>query len=390
MDSLTKHKKNFLTEKETRDFYKKNKSYCSMPFKEIYGDNAGRYKLCCHAKPMNWKYKTTNTTPFKFFFSPEMEEIRNKMLSGEKIKECKVCYDLEDAGGESYRTGKYLKKYGVDLEPTGIGLKLRINGTFCNLGCYMCHPYNSSTRRNELKAVFGDAYKGYNPEMEAQPIKYKEWHDSVDDIIKNIDCVSYMNITGGEPLQLPAHWKLLDRIPDDHAKHITLSYDTNLTELRYKDKSIFDYVDKFYEIKLGISADHIKEKEAWIRYPKDVKKFENNLREAKSLIKQINCSVSLLNVFDLDEIYDYNWKNFGIETTFMNIVRGPQFLSVKNLDQKDKDMLIEKYKNIKDSSYVINELKQPKRYELDKMREYCDSLSKHRNFNWRELWNDRF
>ena len=390
MDIETKNKKNFLTEKETREFYKKNKSYCSMPFKEIYGDNAGRYKLCCHAKPMDWKYKTTNTTPFKFFFSPEMEEIRNKMLSGEKIKECRVCYDLEDSGGESYRTGKYLKKYGVDLEPTGIGLKLRINGTFCNLGCYMCHPYNSSTRRNELKAVFGNAYENYNPESEAQPIKYKEWHDSVDDIIKNIDFVSYMNITGGEPLQLPAHWKLLDRIPDDHAKHITLSYDTNLTELRYKDKSIFDYVDKFQDIKLGVSADHIKEKEAWIRYPKDVKKYESNLREAKSLIKQINCSVSLLNVFDLDEIYDYNWKNFGIETTFMNIVRGPQFLSVKNLDQKDKDVLIEKYKNIKDSGYVINELKQPKKFELDKMREYCDRLSKHRNFDWRKLWNDRF
>ena len=32
-----------------------------------------------------------------------------------------------------------------------------------------------------------------------KPIKYKEWHDSVDDIIKNIDLVSYMNITGGEP-----------------------------------------------------------------------------------------------------------------------------------------------------------------------------------------------
>ena len=74
----------------------------------------------------------------------------------------------------------------------------------------------------------------------------------------------------------------------------------------------------------------------------------------------------------------------------MNIVRGPQFLSVKNLDQKDKDMLIEKYKNIKDSGYVINELKQPKKFELDKMREYCDRLSKHRNFDWRKLWNDRF
>ena len=40
MDIETKNRKTFLTEKETREFYKKNKSYCSMPFKEIYGDNA--------------------------------------------------------------------------------------------------------------------------------------------------------------------------------------------------------------------------------------------------------------------------------------------------------------------------------------------------------------
>ena len=241
---------------EVKKFYKENKTYCAMPFKEIYGDNAGRYKLCCHAKKMDWKYTTTNTTPFKFFFSPEMEKIRNKMLSGEKIKECKVCYDLEATGGESYRTDKYRKKYGVDLEPKGIGLKLRINGTFCNLGCYMCHPYNSSTRRNELKKVFGDPMHKHQNKSEVNPIKYKEWHDSVEDIINNIDVVSYMNITGGEPLQLPAHWKLLDMIPDDHAKHITLSYDTNLTELRWKKWSIFDYIDKFKDLRLGVSADH--------------------------------------------------------------------------------------------------------------------------------------
>ena len=378
-----------MDDSEVKKFYKNNKSYCAMPFKEIYGDNAGRYKLCCHAKPSDWKYTTKNTTPFKFFFSPEMEAVRNKMMSGEKIPECVVCYKLEGTGGESYRTGKYRKKYGVDLYPTGIGLKLRINGSFCNLGCYMCHPYNSSTRRNELKAVFGDPYKNFT-ESEAAPIKYKEWHDSVDDIIKNIDLVSYMNITGGEPLQLPAHWKLLDRIPDDAAKHITLSYDTNLTELRYKDKSIFDYVDKFKHISLGVSADHIQDKEAWIRYPKDVKYWESNLMEAKHLIKQINCSVSLLNVFDLHEIRDYNWNNFGIKTTFMNIVRGPQFLSIRNLDQKDKDMLIEKYKDIDDGKYVQNELLQLKKYDLKLMRDYCDKLSKHRNFDWRELWHDRF
>jgi len=380
-----KHSNNPLS--EIRKFYEKNKSYCAMPFKEIYGDNAGRYKLCCHAKRMDWKYTTSNTTPFKYFFSPEMEEIRNKMLSGKKIKECQVCYDLEETG-ESYRTDKYRKKYGIDIEPRNIGLKLRINGTFCNLGCYMCHPYNSSTRRNELKEVFGSAQKGFGPYAEAKPLKYREWNDTVNDILENINLVAYMNITGGEPLQLPGHWKLLDMIPDEHKKHISLSYDSNLTELRWKKWSIFDYVDKFKDLKLGVSADHIKEKEAWIRYPKDVKKWESNLIEAKSLIKQINCSVSLLNVFDLNEIYEYNWKNFGIKTTFMNIVRGPEYLSIRNLDQKDKDMLIKKYENIDDGLYIKNELLLEPTHTLDTMRNYCDKLSKHRNFDWRKLWNE--
>ena len=110
--------------------------------------------------------------------------------------------------------------------------------------------------------------------------------------------------------------------------------------MRWKKWCIFDYVDKFKELRLGVSADHYQDKESWMRYPKDIKKFENNLREAKSIIKQINCSISLLNVFDLFEIRDYYWNNFKIKVTFMNIVRGPEYLSIRNLDQKDKDMLI--------------------------------------------------
>lgn len=374
---------------EIDKFYKKNKSFCAMPFNEIYGDNAGRYKLCCHAtthKPIE-KYKTTNTAPFKFFFSPEMEEVRNKMMSGEKLDACKMCYHLEETTGESYRTGKYKHKYGFNTEPRSIGLKLRINGSYCNLGCYMCHPYNSSTRRNELKAVFGNPLHDIT-QRKAEPIKYKTWNDNVQDVLDNIHLVSYMNITGGEPLQLPKHWEMLDKIPDEHAKNITLSYDTNLTELRYKNKSIFDYVDKFKELKLGVSCDHFKEKEAWIRYPIDIDKFEKNLIEAKSIIRQLNCSVSLLNVFDLFEIKEYYRKNFDLKITFMNIVRGPEYLSVRNLNQKDKDMLIEKYKDLQDYSYIKNELLLPKSHELDIMKRYCDKLSEHRKFDWRKLWNE--
>ena len=38
-----------MEESDIKKFYNKNKSYCSMPFKEIYANNGGVYKLCCHA-----------------------------------------------------------------------------------------------------------------------------------------------------------------------------------------------------------------------------------------------------------------------------------------------------------------------------------------------------
>jgi organic radical activating enzyme len=376
-----------MKESDIKKFYENNKSYCSMPFKEIYGDNAGKYKLCCHATDYHpiTKYNTNNTTPFDYFNSPEMEQVRNKMLAGEKIDACKVCYKLEETG-ESYRTGKYKKKYGFDTELNRICLKLRIHGSYCNLSCYMCAPFNSSTRRNELKAIYGQSGIWGAP---FKSVNHKQWNDIIKDILDNIDLVSYMNITGGEPLQLPKHWEFLDLIPKEHAKHITLSYDTNLTELRYKNKSIFDYVDKFEKIRLGVSCDHYGKKLDWMRYPIDRKKFEHNLLEAKGLIKQLNCSTSMLNIFELKEMYNYYMDNFGIPTTFVNIVRGPEMLSIKNLKQKDKDILLKKYEKLAFYDYIKAELLlEPFDSEFKLMKKYCDDLSKHRKFNWRELWNE--
>ena len=96
---------------EIKEFYDKNKAYCAYPFEEIYNDSSGHYKLCCHADvhPDTRKYTTQNITPFKYFRSKEMEGIRNKMLSGEKMSSCKICYQMEEASGESYRT-KDVKK----------------------------------------------------------------------------------------------------------------------------------------------------------------------------------------------------------------------------------------------------------------------------------------
>lgn len=364
-----------------------NKSYCKYPFNEIYADNAGRYNLCCHSESMEElkKYNTSTTNPFEFFLSNEMEEIRNKMLSGEKIKACQICYDLEEKG-DSFRTGKYNKKYDTVTEPVKVGLKLRIHGSFCNLSCYMCHPYNSSTKRNELKETFGSTFlEGFYGNEEYKPVKFDRWNSIVDDIIKHIHLVKYIHLTGGEPLQLPKHWEMLERIPKEHAKNISLSYDTNLTELRYKNHSVYDVIDKFKDVHFGISCDHYGEKLSWMRYPIDVNKFESNLKELSSHNrKQINLTVSMLNINDLLEIKKYYKDKFNMEVSSSNICFNPINLSIRNLNMHNKETLLKKYENM---PHIISELeKNVVDKDNIKMKDYLDALSKNRKFNWRKIW----
>tara|TARA_A100001011_G_scaffold396155_1_gene493262 strand:- start:1816 stop:2904 length:1089 start_codon:yes stop_codon:yes gene_type:complete len=358
-----------------------NKTYCTAPFHQIYCDNGGRYRLCCHGGVNKTiaKYKSSTHTPFEYFLSDEMEQIRQDMVEGKKIDGCESCYKIEDAGHESWRQWKYNKLYEHDTVVNRVGLKLRINGSYCNLSCYMCFPYNSSTRRNELKQIGAD-WKKYDAGYVG--IKSGQYERITKDILKHIDLVDYMNITGGEPIQLPKHWDLIDSIPHEHAKNITLSYDTNLTELTYKNRSIFEVAEKFKAVRLGVSCDHYGKKLSWMRYPIDVEKFEKNLVEAKTLVTQLNCTVSLLNIHDVADIYHYYKTNFDIETTFVNVVIGPDILSIKNLPDKDK--LIEKYKNY---NMIVQELKKPSDDDqYKKALDYCQTLSDHRKFQHKHLW----
>ena len=121
---------------------KDNGSYCPLIFNEIYADSSGEYRLCCHARSTETskKYKSQTHKPFEYFNSPEMENKRDEVLSGTKLPECVTCYKQEEVNpeGESYRQRK-VRQYQYDM-PTHVdkvNLKLRINGTYCNLSCYM-------------------------------------------------------------------------------------------------------------------------------------------------------------------------------------------------------------------------------------------------------------
>ena len=392
-----------------------NKSYCGLLFNEIFSENRGRYNVCCLGRPdtsLEKKFTTKEYTPFEFFLSKEMDEIREKALKGELIEECQKCYEEEKSVGNSKRL--LANKQGRCIPPpTKVGkvtLKLRAFGNYCNLSCISCHPSNSTGRIKELTATGQLSDKSLDLDSYSEErIGYKEWQATRKDILDNIDKVEGIHLQGGEPLQSPHHWQLLmEDISDADAKNIHLHYNTNLTKLEYKDYTVYDLFKKYRQVDFSVSCDHFEDKLHFMRYPINVEEFENNLFEVWPNISNIACTVQLLNVNDLVEIRDYYESKFKIPVITTGIVNDPQFMNIRHLPKRFKERLINKYKDNDLGKYqydegvhnkwprdwegpnlFVNNLKQSgKNYWLIKGFEYLDTLGKHRGIDWGKLWCD--
>lgn len=370
-----------------------NKSYCPLVFKEIYSSNSGKYNLCCRAirgsinDTISDQFKTNDITPFKFFLSKEMDEIREKMLNGETIPLCIKCYGQEEAVGYSARTEEIDKcKNEFPTKVEKVSLKLRMYGNYCNLSCVMCLPYNSSTKANELKTsglgdIFWQGLQKYSGNT------YTQWEETKKDILDHIHLINKFHLTGGEPLLLPKHWELMMEIPDDMAKNISLHYDTNFTSLYYKNYSIYDLIDKFKRVNFSVSCDHYKDKLSFIRYPIDVESFENNLMVAHKYINKLSCTVFILNVADIIEIKNYYRENFDIEVRTPSAVHSPMMLNVRHLPDDIKNSLIEKYSNLDGVGNFLTELyKTRDNAQFQKGLLYLQRMATHRKMDIKKLW----
>lgn len=362
------------------------KTYCPLPFKELYSDNAGTYRVCCHGLDMQ---TMDELLPFEFWKSERMEDIRNELMSGVQSPECFRCWRLEESGEESYRHRAIRAKEFED--DNKISLKLRIGSNFCNLACYMCNPKNSTTRKNELRLIYGDDHdKVFDQEFYSpyKSTKNKRWNAILENILENIEKVDRIHLTGGEPLQLPQQWKLLNSIPEEYAKNIKVTVDTNLTELGWKGNSIYDLRNKFKLFHLGISCDHYGDKLEFMRYPIDVQQFEKNLIEIRNagFSHCLNITASILNIDDINRIKQY-YSNMGINNKVHAIVADSIF-SISNLPEHIKEEYIETY-FLSNEPLIVAELECKR--DAEKLKNgfrNLDDLSKHRKIEWRPLWSD--
>jgi len=381
--------------------------YCPLPFMHIFNDSTNQYDICCHAdtktkisEQLRNNWNVTRDLPFDFFFSKDMQAIRDKIINNEYVDACRRCYEMDKLNVPSPRK-MHLSSHGI-LKNTGkVEIKLRMFGNYCNLSCYMCHPNHSTGRQNDLKSHGYDlADFGYTVKPERHnKISYEKMENHV---LNNLEHIEKIIVLGGEPLQVKRFYEFLDKIPDEHASRVCISVGTNLSKIEFKGHKFEDYIKKFKNLTITVSADHFMEKEEWIRWPKDFNEFEDNLDYIRELFNErsknkeidimVTPTVSVLNVDDLEDIFNfYRTKSIYTGQFSMQYVDYPRHVQPHlHIDAK---RIIEKYIGTEFEPIALrmkNKLEQSSNEEMTKERnrliEYLDRLSSLRG-DWKKLWN---
>jgi hypothetical protein len=89
---------------------------------------------------------------------------------------------------------------------------------------------------------------------------------------------------------------------------ITLRYNTNASNIKYKKHDVLDLWKHFKKVELSCSIDHYGERAEWLRKGTDWGKVESNLltfRELDFVVFQMNTVFSLFNYPTIGEFYQY-------------------------------------------------------------------------------------
>lgn len=252
-----------------------SKTFCAEPFEHIATSTTGKYKLCCRSP--DTEINVSDMEYEEWFNSSYMQEVRRKMLAGEKVANCEVCYLAERRGYPSTRLRMQKRQQYIDIEkPIPLSLDLRPNNV-CNLKCVTCGPVFSSSHAKEAygKNIYYVGDTSFSPER-LKPISNN---------------LRWVYLAGGEPLINPRAYELLNSINPE--TEVTIN--TNLSVIS---KDHIEAFNRLENLTLNMSCDGMYEHFNLLRYPLKFEKFLSNLnllvREAPSCNFVITCVLSAL------------------------------------------------------------------------------------------------
>jgi hypothetical protein len=357
------------------------RAFCPLPWTHFFAESDGVAMPCCVAALRSDGTSLRTHTLAQAFNSQGMRRVRLNMLAGVRDAACRDCYDAEDRGQRSFRQdGEFTNALMRDRpQPPAERIAnaraiTQADGSLaehdirlctidirwsniCNLKCRMCGHGSSSSWFDDARQVADriDAedqargtYHAFRSVRSAAVrgdkaiISFNSGGQAYERVRPYLTSVSHVYFAGGEPLLMDEHYWLLEQLAP-RAAEVSLSYNTNLTRLRYRDHDLLSIWDRFRSVTLNVSVDGLGPVGEYVRTGFDTATFLANLGQLRAaqargskLTYQLDITLSLHNLFHIPDMMESALRDGHVSSPdafTMKVVRQPLHASPSALPQ---------------------------------------------------------
>ena len=298
--------------------------HCLAPWTHTYISPQSERRLCCASREMSRTFKQyidknkenvskedalellknrnsyNPQTLEEHWNSEHMKDVRRRMMAGEEIPECEVCFKklLNTSVYKDYFEGMFGHKReqllaATDEDGTHHGLPISFDyriSNICTFKCRMCGPMLSSSWEAEARKFSPNIA---NHETWMQPenrkaIRNFQQNTVVEELWRAIkeERIEEIYWVGGEPLDWPEHWEMMKyMVTNGISKNVYVRYNSNLSNIWHTVKesktsktsvSLFELLSHFKDWQVCASLDATGSVGEYIRTGLNFDVFANN------------------------------------------------------------------------------------------------------------------
>ena len=308
-----------MTEKH-RDLIMKSKHFCILPWIHLHAFPDGRAYPCCMGAMFEPVGNLRKQTMEEVWNDEPLRQMRQNMMQDKPSKECVKCYEQEEAKFISTRQDQN-KSFGHHMnlveqtKPDGTApfniryYDIRFSN-LCNLACRSCGDIFSSNWVKESKKY------GWSPKDKPN-VEYAGRYemDMWDQMLPHIDNIEQIYFAGGEPLMMKEHYMFLEELIKRGKTDVRLIYNSNFTELKFKQKDVLHMWKEFSDVSIGASLDAMGPRAEIMRYGTKWSQVEENRIRMLEVCPQvdfyISSTVGLINALHISDFHR-NWVEQGL------------------------------------------------------------------------------
>ena len=335
-----------------------SKTFCMYPWIHLHAYPTGEAYPCCHAEMgVGQVGNCKNNTMQEIWNSPEQKQLRVDMLTEQHNPACGRCYEQEKSGFFSGRQsankhhGHHIDRVFEtqadggydDFEMTYWDIRF---SNLCNLSCRSCgHIFSSSWYKDQSELAGPEWAKSNKPMNYAGRFET----DMIEQLYEHLDHVEQIYFAGGEPCMMDEHYLILEELERRGRFDVRLIYNTNFTQVKLKDRLVFDYWKKFDSVAVGASLDGSGIHGEYIRKGTKWEEVEQNRRTMMEICPKVDFyispTLSIMNALHLPDFHR-DWVEKGLlkpQDLNVNILQDPAYLRIDIAPQAYKDQITKKY-----------------------------------------------